>query len=80
MTGDLLVIQSCPTLCDPVDCSPPGSSGKNTGEGSQSLLQGIFPTQESNLGLLQYRQILYHLSHLGSQTLGNMTGDLLGVE
>jgi len=28
------------------------------------LLQGIFPTQESNLGLPHYRQILYHLSHI----------------
>ena len=31
-----------------------------------SLLQGIFPTQESNLSLLHCRQILYHLSHQGS--------------
>ena len=31
-----------------------------------SLLQGIFLTQGSNLGLLHYRQILYHLSHQGS--------------
>ena len=34
--------------------------------GSHSLLQGIFLTQGSNLGLLHYRQILYHLSHQGS--------------
>ena len=40
--------------------------GKNTGVGSHSLLQGIFPTQGSNLGLLHCRQILYHLSHQGS--------------
>ena len=33
------------------------------GQGSLSLLQGIFPTQESNLGLLHCGQILYHLSH-----------------
>ena len=32
---------------------------KNTGVGSHSLLQGIFPTQRSNLGLLHCRQILY---------------------
>ena len=56
------------SLCDPVDCSPPGSSswnspGKNTGMGSHSLLQGIFPTQGSNLGLPHCRQGLYHLSH-----------------
>ena len=97
-----LVTQSCPTLCDPMDYSPPGSSvhgdspGKNTGVGCQcppsgdlpnpgieprspalwadsslseppgkhentgvgslSLLQGIFPTQESNWGLLHCRR------------------------
>ena len=34
--------------------------------GWHSLLQGIFPTQELNLGLLHCRQILYHLSHQGS--------------
>ena len=38
---------------------------KNTGVGSQSLLQGIFLTQGSNLSLLHCRQILYHLSHKG---------------
>ena len=31
--------------------------------GSHSFLQGIFPTQGSNLGLLDCRQILYHLNH-----------------
>ena len=41
--------------------------GKNIGVGSHSLLQGILPTQGSNLGLLHYRQILYHLSHQGSK-------------
>ena len=40
--------------------------GKNTGVGCHSLLQGIFPTQGSNLGLLDCRQILYHLRHQGS--------------
>ena len=48
-----LVAQSCLTLCDPMDCSPPGSSvhggspGKNTGLRCYALLQGIFPTQGS---------------------------------
>ena len=37
-----------------------------TGVGSCSLLQGIFPTQGANPGLLWYRQILYHLNHQGS--------------
>ena len=99
------------TLCDPMDCSPPGSfvhgilqarilewvslsllrgnlpntgiqprsptlqadslpaepqgKPKNTGVGSLSLLQRIFLTQESNLGLLHCRQIFYCLSHHG---------------
>ena len=44
---------------------------RNTGVGSHSHLQGIFPTQGLNPGLLYYRQILYQLSHQGShnQTL-----------
>ena len=66
-----LVTQSRPTLCDSMDC-PPGSSvlgfspGKNTGVGYRALLQGIFPTQGSNPGLLHCRQILYPLSHQAS--------------
>ena len=49
-----LVAQSCPTLCDPMDCSLPGCSvlgdspGKNTRVGCCTLLQGIFPTQGLN--------------------------------
>ena len=42
------------------------SPGQNTGVGSLSLFQGIFPTQGSNPGLLHCRQILYQLSHQGS--------------
>ena len=42
------------------------SPGQDTGVGSLSLLQGIFPTQGSNLGLLHCRQILYQLNHQGS--------------
>ena len=68
------VIQSCPTLCDPMDCSLPGSS-----------IHGIFQartlewvaisfsrrsslTQGLNPGLPHCRQMLYHLSHQGSLT------------
>ena len=53
-----LVAESCPTLCDSMDCSLPGSSvpgdspGNNTGVGCHALLQGIFPTQGSNPHLL----------------------------
>ena len=100
------VTQSCPALCDPMDCtvygiiqartlewvvvpslgdlpdpgieprspafqedsllSEPPEKPKNTGVDSLSLLQGIFPTQESNQGLLHYRWILYQLSYQGS--------------
>ena len=45
---------------------PWDSPGKNSGVGCHFLLQGIFPTQGSNLGLLNCKQILYHLSHQGS--------------
>ena len=40
--------------------------GKTTGVGCHFLLQGIFPTQGLNPGLLHCRQVLYHLSHQGS--------------
>ena len=46
--------------------SPWNSLGQNTGVGSLSLLQGIFPTQGSNPGLPHCRWILYQLSHKGS--------------
>ena len=49
--------------------SPWNSLGQNTGVGSPSLLQEIFPTQGLNPGLPQYRQILYQLSHQGSPIL-----------
>ena len=45
--------------------SEPLGKPKNTGMGSLSLLQGIFPTQELNWGLLHCRQILYQLSYQG---------------
>ena len=46
--------------------SPWNSPGQNTRVGTLSLLQGIFPTEGSNPGLLHYRQIVYQLSHKGS--------------
>ena len=70
-----LVNQLCLTLCHPVDGSLPGSSvhgdspGKNSGVGSHAPLQGFFPTQGSNPGLLHCREILCHLSHQGSPQL-----------
>ena len=55
-----------PTLHADSLLSEPPQKPKNTGVGSPSLLQGIFPTQEWNWGLLHGRQILYQLSYLGS--------------
>ena len=49
--------------------SPWNSPGQNTGLGSLSLLQGIFPTQGSNPGLPHCRRILYPLSHKGSPSV-----------
>ena len=69
-SGGGLVTQSCPTLCDPMDCSPPGSSV----HGSQArILEGVVipfsrgssRTHGSNLNLLHCRQILLLLSHQG---------------
>ena len=66
-------LQWSPTLCDTVVCNRPSSSvhgdspGKNSAESCHALLQGIFPTQGSNLhllSLLHCRQILDPLSHL----------------
>ena len=107
-----LAVQSCPTLCDPMErrgwqatvhgdspgkntgvvavSSSRGSSQprdwtqvfriagrfftiwatKNAGVGSLSLLQGIFPTEELNWGLLDCRQILYQLDYQGSPRRG----------
>ena len=50
--------------------SPWNSPGQNTGVGSLSLLQRIFPTQELNRGLLHCRWILYQLSYEGSPKPG----------
>ena len=67
-TGDLPnpgIEPRFPTLqVDSLPAEPQGKS-KNTGVGSLTLLQ-IFPTQESNRGLIHYRQILYQLSYQGS--------------
>ena len=65
-------LQLCPTPCDPMDCSPPGSSDHRILQagilevGSHALLQKIFLIHGLNLHLLYHRQIIYPLSHLGS--------------
>ena len=65
--------ESCSVISDSLQrhglWSPWNSPGQNTGEGSLSLLQGIFPTQGSNPGFPHCRQMLYQLSHKGSQRI-----------
>ena len=65
--------ESCSVMSDSVWLnglySPWNSPGQNTGVDSLSLLQRIFPTQRSNPALPHYRQILYQLSHKGSQRI-----------
>ena len=56
---------------DSLPAEPLGKS-KNPGMGSLSLLQWIFPNQESNLSLLHCRQILYQLSYEGSHSFLNI--------
>ena len=67
MSFESEVTQLCSTLCNPMDWgkNPWDFPGKNTGVGRHFLLQGIFPTQGSNPGLLHCRQTIYCLSHQG---------------
>ena len=62
--------ESCSVVSDSLQphglYSPWNPPGQNTGGGSLSLPQGIFPTQGSNPGLWHCRHILYQLSHQGS--------------
>ena len=75
----VLVTQSCPSLCNPTDCSPPGSSVHGILQArilervAIPFPQRIFPTQGSNLGLLQSRQILYPLSYREVLVVGKST-------
>ena len=70
-----LFAQSCLTLCDPMDCSPPGSSVHGIPQArilewvAMPSSRGIFPTQGSNPVLLHCRQIPYRLSHKRSQRM-----------
>ena len=65
-------LQSCPTLCGPMNCSLPSSSvhrdfpSKNTGMGCHFLLPGICPGQGLNLCLLHWQADSLPLSPLGS--------------
>ena len=83
------LLQSCPALCDPMDCSLPGSSvhgdspGKNTGVGCHFFLQGIFPTQGSYLDflcLLHWKTDALLLSHQGSSGFGLLDAECLALK
>ena len=65
------VAQSRLTLCNHVDC-PWDSPGQNTGVGSLSLLQGIFPAQGLNPDLPRCRRTLYRLSPQGGPVTGEV--------
>ena len=58
--------------------SPWNSPIQNTGVGSCSFLQGIFPTQELNWGLLYCRQILYLLSYMPVLQADSLPAELHG--
>ena len=72
---------SCPVVSNSatMDCSLPGSSVHGILQArilewvTILFSRAIFPTQESNLGLLYCRQIQYQLSHQGSLTLAYRT-------
>ena len=64
---------SSPALQEDSLPSEPPEKPKNTGVGSLFLLQGIFPTQESNWGLLHCRWVLYQLSYQRSPVKGHVT-------
>ena len=63
-----LVVQLCLSVCNPMDCSPPGSSvcGNSPGKSTRVGCHALLPTQWSYPGLLHCRWILYRLSHQGS--------------
>ena len=70
--GGGLVPKPCSTLCNPMDCSPPGSSAHGLSQArilewvSHSLLHGILLTQGSSPGLPHCRQMVYCVSHQGN--------------
>ena len=70
--SELLAAQLRPILCDPMDCSPPGSSVHRILQArilewvAHFLLQGIFPTWGSNLHLLHWLADSLLLGHQGS--------------
>ena len=81
-----LAARLCLTLCNPMDCSPPGSSVHGVLQvrilewGAMACSRGSSQTQGSNPGLPHCRRILYHLSHQGSPKVLNTTTVGTGVD
>ena len=68
---EMIIAQSCPTLCDPMNCNPAGFSVQECSEQEcwswyPFLFPGVPPNSGSNSGLPHCRQILYHLRHQGN--------------
>ena len=79
------VTQLCPTLCDPMDCSPPGSSvhefsRQESWSGLPCSPPGDLPDPEIKPGLLHWKQILYHLSHQESLSSLFMGLRIVGID
>ena len=70
----VLVAQSCTTLCDPMDYSPPGSSIRGIPQAKMlewiaiPFSRAFSPSPGTEPGSPTCRQILYHLNHQGSPT------------
>ena len=81
----MLVTQSCPTLCNPTDCSPPGFSVHGIFQArilewvAISFSRGSSKPQKLNLGLPHCKQTLYCLSHQGSYPGLKPTSPTLGA-
>ena len=66
----VFITQSCPALCNCMDCSPPGFSVHGILQARVLEWVAISFSQGLNLGLLHCRQIFYHLSQQGRQDEG----------
>ena len=82
LSKKVLVAQSCPTLCDPMDCSPPGSSVHGILQarilewGAISFSRGSSQPRESKPGLLPCRHVLYWLNYKQSPSHQIKPGEL----
>ena len=78
----VLATQSCLTLCDSMDCCPPGSSvhgilQARILEGLPGPPPGDFPTQGLSPGFLHHERIFYHLSHQDVKELSVLSSEVI---